>query len=94
MPMSLPNIPHDPRAREEDPLKKRKKKGACPVISNNNNNNKTQETTTTYVSRDTVSKRSRFSERESAYVYKYIEKYTCVHNKQYKYTVSLFIYDI
>lgn len=29
---------------------------------------------------------------ESAFVYKYIVKYTCVHNKQYKYTVSLFIY--
>lgn len=30
---------------------------------------------------------------ESAFVYdKYIVKYTSVHNKQYKYTVSLFIY--
>jgi len=33
-----------------------------------------------------------FDMYESAFVYKYIVKYTCVHNKQYKYTVSLFIY--
>lgn len=81
MPRSLPQLPN-PRAREEDSLKKRailsKKK------KNPNNNN--------YVSRYRIEVVSFFG--ESAYVYKYIEKYTCVHNKQYKYTVSLFIYDI